>query len=86
MSYQIEYDGGVLKSLNRTPQHVQSRIIARIGALSSNPRPPGSIKLSGQDAYRIRIGDYRVIYTIHDDRLLILVIEIGHRGDVYRRR
>ncbi len=86
MSYHIEYDSGVLKSLSRTPRGMQSRIVSRIGSLSSNPRPPGCIKLAGQNAYRIRIGDYCVIYTIHDDRLLILVIEIGHRGDIYRRR
>jgi mRNA interferase RelE/StbE len=46
----------------------------------------GSIKLTNEDAYRIRVGDYRVIYNIHDDQLVVLVIDVGHRRDVYRRR
>jgi hypothetical protein len=48
--------------------------------LADNPRPPGSVKLTGQDAYRVRVGDYRIIYTVHDEQLLVLVIDVGHRA------
>ncbi len=53
--------------------------------LAVNPRPKGVKKLSGlDDLYRIRVGDYRIVYQIHDDRLIVLVVRIGHRKDVYR--
>jgi mRNA interferase RelE/StbE len=86
MPYHIEYDAGVLKSLRRVPHNIQDRILKRIGALADNPRGPGCVKLTGEEAYRVRVGDYRIIYTVEDDRLLVLVVDIGHRGDVYRRR
>jgi mRNA interferase RelE/StbE len=86
MTYRIDYEPGVLRSIERFPKHIQRRVVDRIGMLGTNPRPAGSIKLTGEDAYRIRVGDYRIIYTIHDDRLIVLVIDVGHRGDVYRRR
>ena len=63
---------------------MQRRILSRIELLAENPRPPGAIKLTGQDAYRIRIGDYRVIYAIADKQLVVLVVDVGHRWDVYR--
>ena len=86
MSYRLDYAPGAQRSIERLGRELQNRILARIGLLSTDPRPPGAIKLTGQDAYRIRVGDYRIIYTIHDDRLLVLVIDVGHRRDVYRRR
>lgn len=52
----------------------------------TTPVRTGCVKLSGQDAYRVRVGDYRIIYTIEDDKLIVLVIDVGHRRDVYRRR
>jgi mRNA interferase RelE/StbE len=74
------------KVVAKFPKEIRARIADRLVALASNPRPVGSIKLTGEDAYRIRVGDYRIIYTIHDNRLVVLVIDVGHRGDVYRRR
>ena len=62
------------------------RIIERIGTLVDNPRPIGSLKLSGRERYRIRQGQYRILYTIQNDELIIYVIKIGHRKDVYRSR
>ena len=56
----------------------------RIENLAENPRPPGAIKLAGQEAYRIRVGDYRVVYAIADERLVILVVDVGHRREIYR--
>jgi len=62
----------------------RDRIISVVRKLGVNPRPPGSRKLSGRPAWRIRAGTYRVIYEIHDEQLLILVVAVGHRKEVYR--
>lgn len=64
---------------------MRARISARLFQLEANPRPQGAIKLAGQNAYRIRVGDYRIIYQIYDDHLLVTVIDVGHRREVYRR-
>lgn len=62
----------------------RQRIVRRIGQLAEDPRPPGCQKLSGLDRYRIRLGPYRIVYTIEDDRLIVYVVKVGHRSDVYR--
>jgi mRNA interferase RelE/StbE len=85
MSYQLDYYPAATRAIEKLPRHVQRRILDRLEGLKENPRPPGSIKLTGQDAYRIRVGDYRIIYTIQDQRLIVLVIDVGHRREVYRR-
>lgn len=59
------------------------RIVERIAALAIDPRPPGSQKLSGRDRYRLRQGPYRIIYSIQDDVLVVFVVKVGHRKDVY---
>ena len=61
----------------------RQRIVDRILALAEDPRPIGCQKLSGQDAYRIRQGVYRIVYTIEDDVLLVTIVKVGHRRDVY---
>lgn len=60
------------------------RIVERIEALAIDPRPPGPQKLSGNDRYRLRQGPYRIIYAIEDEELVIYVVKIGHRRDIYR--
>ena len=60
------------------------RIVDRIAALADDPRPRGCEKLSGREKYRIRQGPYRILYSIHDDHLIIHVVKVGHRKDVYR--
>ena len=60
------------------------RIVERIEALAGNPRPQGVQKLSGAEKYRIRSGDYRILYTIDDDKLAVCVVKLGHRREVYR--
>ena len=74
----------VQKELNRVPDDIAKRILVRLARLESNPRPPDVKKLKGRDAWRIRVGDHRVIYEIHDRVLRIMVITIGHRREIYR--
>ena len=66
------------------PKKDRQRIAERIQRLAENPRPPGCEKLSGRDRYRIRQGVYRIIYGIEDSSLVVVVVKIGHRKDVYR--
>ena len=84
MTYKIFIEKSAQKSLSKIPSPYQDRIINAVQALAKNPRPAGCKKLSGREAWRIRIGNYRVLYEIHDDTLIVFVIVIGHRKDIYR--
>jgi mRNA interferase RelE/StbE len=84
VSYRIDYAKGVDKDFRKIPVKFADRIAASIDKLAANPRPPSCVKLVGFDSeYRIRVGDYRIIYQINDNVLVILVLEIGHRKDIY---
>lgn len=63
----------------------RQRIAQRISSLADNPRPPGCQKLSGRERYRIRQGNYRILYTIEDSQLVVFIIRVGHRKEVYRK-
>jgi mRNA interferase RelE/StbE len=85
LEYRIQFAPSARRQLEDLPMKIQRRIAAHIDQLAFNPRPRGSIKLEGEDdLYRIRVGKYRVIYGIQDDELIVLVLRIGHRRDVYR--
>jgi mRNA interferase RelE/StbE len=84
MSYSIEFRPQALRALRKLNSRDQARIRGAIILLSQDPRPPGSRKLQGRDGYRVRAGDFRVIYAIEDSLLTILVVAIGHRREVYR--
>lgn len=85
-SYQIEWRKSTKRDLKSIPAPQVERIINAVSALAENPRPSGCTKLSGSDfAYRIRIGDYRVIYEIFDNRLFIEIVKAAHRKDIYRQ-
>ena len=85
MTYYIEFAKPAAKQLKALSPQEQQRIKSKIEALVDSPRPDGVVKLSGEDdLYRIRVGDYRIIYRIQDNQLLILVLKIGHRRDVYQ--
>jgi mRNA interferase RelE/StbE len=84
LSYRIEYLPAVVRTLRKLPANNRRRIISKIETLSGNPRPTGSVKMSGHSTYRLRVGDYRIIYAIADERLVILIVEVGHRREVYR--
>ena len=84
MNYTVRLDRGPQKFLDGLHGDAYARIIFALRVLVENPRPPGVKKLKGyRDYWRIRVGDYRIIYTIQDDRLLVVVIRIGHRREVY---
>jgi len=86
MGYQIEIKHSARKEIEYLPKRDQRRIIAVIEKLSGNPRPEGVRKLTGaEDLYRIRVGDYRIVYQICDKKLVVWVIRIGHRKDIYKR-
>ncbi len=83
-SYSIEIKRSAGKELAELPKQDRLRVIARIENLAHDPRPTGSEKLSGQERYRVREGDYRILYEIHDHVLVVMVVRIGHRREVYR--
>ena len=85
MKFQIILPKSVQKELDRLPDEILNRILARLAALEVNPRPADVKKLKGRAAWRIRAGDYRVIYEIHDRVLQIIVITVGHRREIYSR-
>ena len=82
--YSIQLKDSVRKDLDSIPGNDLRRIIERIGGLAENPLPVGCEKLSGQERYRIRQGNYRIIYSIHDTELTVWVVKVGHRREVYR--
>ena len=86
MAYQVSILPAALRQLAKFPKPVQKRIQEQIDTLADNPRPHGSKLLEGQQGfYRLRVGDYRVIYQIEAAQLTVLVVRIGHRREVYRR-
>jgi mRNA interferase RelE/StbE len=83
--YKVLIKPSAVKELESIPRKKdRQRIVERISALADDPRPHGSQKLSGKDRFRLRQGSYRIIYTIEDDALVVYVVKIGHRKDVYR--
>jgi mRNA interferase RelE/StbE len=84
MAYLVTLKRSAEKELGRLPGEIHDRVIERLIALQSNPRPTGARKLRGREGYRIRIGDYRVLYIINDSERQVEVYSVAHRRDVYR--
>lgn len=82
--YRVEVRPAAIRALRKVDPNVRPRIEGAIALLAEDPRPPASRPLSGRPGYRVRVGDYRIIYTVQDDVLLIVVVTLGHRRDVYR--
>jgi len=82
--YNIQFKASVRKDFRQIPKKDVLRILAKIEALADNPMPPQAEKLTGDDKYRIRQGNYRILYRIEDDILMVTVVKVGHRRDVYR--
>ncbi|HEY5229597.1 MAG TPA: type II toxin-antitoxin system RelE/ParE family toxin [Galbitalea sp.] len=86
MTYVVQLSPVAARELGKFDPPVRRRLQAAIELLADNPRPPAATQLvGGSGEWRVRTGDYRVLYEIHDDVLLILVLRVGHRGEVYRR-
>jgi mRNA interferase RelE/StbE len=83
-SYELVFRKSVAKDLRAFPKQEVKRILQRIRSLVDDPRPAGCEKLSGQERYRVRQGAYRIIYEIEDARLVVLIVKIGHRREIYR--
>ena len=85
LRYEVILSPKAEKQLDALPKPIQRRIAEAAEGLETNPRPHGVKKLEGADnLWRIRVGDYRLVYTIEDDRLIVLVVKIGHRREIYR--
>lgn len=84
-SYNVLITRSASKELEAVPLKDRQRIVTRIRQLAHDPRPAGCEKLSGEDKYRLRQGDYRILYEIIDENLIVTVVRIGNRKDVYRR-
>ncbi len=85
-TYHVEIARRAAKALAALPRREQQRIRAAIDLLADNPRPPGCVAMTGEaHAYRVRVGDYRIVYEVLDDRLVVQVVRVGHRRDVYTK-
>jgi mRNA interferase RelE/StbE len=82
--YKIVFRKSVARDMRRIPNRDLRRILAAIDLLSEEPRPSGVERLSGQEKYRVRQGNYRIIYEIKDKEVIVIVVKVGHRKDVYR--
>lgn len=81
--YQIIFEKSAQKKLYKLPATIRDKIVTKVKALAADPRPPGCKKLMGREGYRIRIGDYRVIYLIEDGKLTVVIIDVGDRKHIY---
>ena len=84
MIYALQVERPARRSLAQLPNRDYRRVTEAIAVLRNTPRPPGCVKLTGSDLWRIRVGDYRVIYEINDTARIVTVVDVGHRRDVYR--
>ena len=83
-AYKVYFRESVEKDFGSIPKKDLAKILSRIRGLANNPRPPGCEKLTGQERYRVRQGQYRVVYSVQDEVLTIWVVKVGHRKDIYR--
>ena len=85
MSYEVKFSKKAEKAYKKLPNNIKLRIDQKLDYLSSTPRGTDTKKLAGhENAYRTRVGDYRIVYEIEDDQLLVWILDLGHRGGIYR--
>ena len=83
--WQVIVERNADRRMSRLPKEVRSRLLVALDRLAENPRHPGVIKLQGYSAlYRVRVGDWRIVFTIRDEQLIVIVVEVDTRGGVYR--
>jgi len=83
LSYEVRIISSAEKEMNRLPKTVHARLSKKILSLEDNPRPRGVRKLGGREEYRLRVGDYRILYTIDDRNHIVTILAVGHRREVY---
>jgi len=83
-AYKVHFKASVEKDLSIIPRKDLKKLLKRIEGLAGNPRPWGCEKLTGQERYRLRQGRYRIVYSIQDDGLTVLIFKVGHRKDIYQ--
>ena len=81
--YKIEIKRSAVKEIKKLPENDLKKILGKISSLANNPRPKGCVKLSANEKFRIRVGVYRILYEIKDRLLIIIVVKVAHRKDVY---
>ena len=86
MAYRVDFTAAAARQLRKLPESIRNRLVPHLNALADNPRPAGAKKLKGEEGYRIRVGDYRILYEIQDEASRVLVVKVGHRREVYRGR
>lgn len=85
MTYRVEFTSAAARQAKKLPRPARERLLTAIEKLGGDPRPPGSAKLVGEEtAWRLRVGDYRIIYDVYDDVLTVLIVRAGHRREIYR--
>lgn len=85
MTYRVDIRPAAVRALRKVDHQDRPRIQAAIALLAQDPRPPGARALRGRDGYRVRVGDYRILYTVDDGVLVVVVVTLGHRREVYGR-
>jgi mRNA interferase RelE/StbE len=84
MAHSIEFKPCVDRKIEELSRDAQARVVKAVRALADDPRPRGCRKLKGRNVWRIRVGDYRVVYEIHDNALIVLVVRVAHRREAYK--
>ena len=84
-SYKLYIKPSAVKEIESLPKKDRARVVQKIQGLTTDPRPPGCEKLTGDDKYRVRQGRYRIVYSIKDDELIVIVVKVGHRKDIYKK-
>ena len=84
-SYRLYIKPSAVKEIESLPKKDRVRVIKKIQGLANDPRPPGCEKLTGEEKFRIRQGRYRIVYSIIDKELIVIVIKVGHRKDIYKK-
>ena len=82
-NYKIEIKKSASKEIEKLPKVILKRILNKIRSLGNEPRPSGCKKLTADEKYRIRVGDYRILYSIEDNKLVVYIVKVGHRKKVY---
>ena len=86
MPYHIDFTAGAARQLRKLPENIRDRLAPHLNDLAKDPRLAGAKKLKGAAGYRIRVGDYRILYEIQDSASRVLIVTVGHRREVYRGR